>query len=190
VRAGEHGGTETGAFQVPEVTGRSVAGLVLFDSGGDWDAAAETYERSLVAFESLLDAQLTAQGRRRTLERSPRLSRWAAYALARAGRHEQAVQAIEQGRARELTLSASRGTVELDALRQVDPALAARYELDTGGTALAEAATTAYRAVLVNTTDPAPADSAPRPRAPLTPAARPHLHQPAHRPQPGTGITP
>jgi len=97
-------------------------------AAGDWDAAARTYERMLVAFESLFDAQLTAQGRRRTLERSPRLSRWAAYALARAGRHEQAVQAIEQGRARELTLSASRGTVELDALRQVDPALAARYE--------------------------------------------------------------
>lgn len=93
-----------------------------------WDAAAGTYELLLVAFESLLDAQLTVQGRRRTLERSPRLSRWAAYALARAGRLEQAVQAIEQGRARELTLSASRGTVELDALRQVDPALAVRYE--------------------------------------------------------------
>jgi len=94
----------------------------------DWDAAARTYELLLVAFESLLDAQLTAQGRRRTLERSPRLSRWAAYALVRAGRLEQAVQAIEQGRARELTLSASRATVELEALRQVDPASAVRYE--------------------------------------------------------------
>jgi len=62
--------------------------------------------------------------------------------------------------------------------------------LDTGGTALAQAATTAYRAVLVNTTDPAPADSPPRPRVPLTPAARPHLHQPARRPRPGAGITP
>ncbi len=95
---------------------------------GDWDAAASTYELMLVAFESLLDAQLTAQGRRRTLERWPRLSRWAAYVFARAGRHEEAVQAIEQGRARELTLNASRGTVELDALRQVDPSLAAQYE--------------------------------------------------------------
>jgi hypothetical protein len=63
-------------------------------------------------------------------------------------------------------------------------------QLNTGGTALAEAATTAHRAVLVNTADPAPADSAPRSRVPITPAARPHLHQPAHRPQPGTGITP
>lgn len=97
-------------------------------ASGDWDAAAKTYERLLIAFESLFDAQLTAQGRRRTLERWPRLSRWAAYAIARAGRHEQAVQAIEQGRARELTLGASRGTVQLDELRQVDPALASRYE--------------------------------------------------------------
>jgi len=63
-------------------------------------------------------------------------------------------------------------------------------QLNTSGTALAEAATTAYRAVLVNTTAPAPTDRTPRPRAPLTPATGPHLHQPARRPQPGTGITP
>lgn len=98
------------------------------ESADDWDAAAGTYERMLIAFELLFDAQLTAQGRRRTREQWPRLPRWAAYALARVGRDEQAVQAIEQGRARELTLSTSRATVELDELRQLDPALAGRYQ--------------------------------------------------------------
>ncbi len=62
-------------------------------------------------------------------------------------------------------------------------------QLDTGGTGLAQAATTAYRAVLVNTTDPDPVDSPPGPRVHPTPATRPHLHQPGNRPQPGTGIT-
>jgi len=79
-------------------------------------------------------------------------------------------------------------------------------QLNTGGTALAEAATTAHRAVLVNTADRAPAETtttnattnaahprdagAARSRVPIAPAARRHPHQPAHRPQPGTGITP
>ncbi len=95
---------------------------------GDWNVAASTYERMLLALDALLEAQSTEQGRRRTLEEWPRLSRWAAYALARADRPEQAVQAIEQGRARELAMSTSRTTAQLADLRRIDANLANRYE--------------------------------------------------------------
>ena len=66
-------------------------------------------------------------------------------------------------------------------------------QLNSSGTALVQAATAAYRTVLVNTNDPAPAEDAAPPRAPATPAtpaSRPHPHQPAFLPQPGTGVTP
>ncbi len=62
-------------------------------------------------------------------------------------------------------------------------------QLNTNGNALVDAATTAYRAVLVNTTDPDTASSPPPPHAPMTPASQPHPHQPAFRPQPRSGIT-
>jgi CHAT domain-containing protein/tetratricopeptide (TPR) repeat protein len=93
----------------------------------DWDAAADVYEGMLAAHNTLYDLQTSAEGRRRVLALSPRLARWAAFSLARAGRLERAVEALEQGRARQLSLSASRGTVELGQLAAVDRLLADQW---------------------------------------------------------------
>jgi hypothetical protein len=53
---------------------------------GDFAGMADVASGMLSAFSYLYDSQLTAAGQRRVLEVSPRLARWAAYALARSGR--------------------------------------------------------------------------------------------------------
>jgi CHAT domain-containing protein len=107
---------------------------------GDWHAAADTYIGMLTAFGTLYDAQASAQGRRSVMAQQPNLARWATYALARAGRPEQAVEAIENGRARQLSVTVARETADLDRLTSVDPQLVDRYQM-----ALAQ-----YRATLTN----------------------------------------
>jgi CHAT domain-containing protein len=104
-----------------------------------WEAAADTYEGMLTAHDSLYNAQTSPEGRRRVLTLGSNLARWAAFAFARVGRLEQAVEALEQGRARQLSVSASRDTVELSRLAAVDRLLA-----DQWLAALAE-----YRSALV-----------------------------------------
>jgi CHAT domain-containing protein/tetratricopeptide (TPR) repeat protein len=116
---------------------------------GDWEAAADIYTGMLTAFGTLYDAQTSARGRSRIIGNHPRLARWAAYALARAGRPEQAVETIENGRARQLSISVARDTADLARLKTLDPDLVARYR----------GARTQYRAALTdaaeitNTTD-------------------------------------
>jgi CHAT domain-containing protein/tetratricopeptide (TPR) repeat protein len=94
---------------------------------GDFFAMADLTTSYLSAFSYLYDTQLTAAGQRRVLAASPRLARWAAYALARAGRTTAAVEVIEQGRARQLSVALSRDTVDLARLADADEHLAARY---------------------------------------------------------------
>jgi CHAT domain-containing protein/tetratricopeptide (TPR) repeat protein len=93
----------------------------------DWNGAADAYEEMLAAYNTLYDLQTSAEGRRRVLGLSPRLARWAAFSLARTGRLERAVEVLEQGRARQLSLSASRETVELSRLAAVDRLLADQW---------------------------------------------------------------
>jgi CHAT domain-containing protein/tetratricopeptide (TPR) repeat protein len=107
---------------------------------GDWEAAADIYTGMLTAFDTLYDAQASAHGRRRIISNHPRLARWAAYALARAGQPERAVEAIENGRARQLSITVARDTADLARLETVDQQLVDRYR----------AAQTQYRAALAD----------------------------------------
>jgi CHAT domain-containing protein len=94
---------------------------------GDFTALADVAVSHLAAFSYLYDSQITAAGQRRLLAGSPRLARWAAYALARAGRAAEAVEVIEQGRARQLSVALSRDTADLARLATLDESLADRY---------------------------------------------------------------
>ncbi|WP_224279520.1 CHAT domain-containing protein [Streptomyces sp. LS1784] len=101
--------------------------LTVLADAGRWTEAADLVAGLLTALDALYDAQVTAPGRQDVLTRWPLLARFAAYLLARAGRPEQAVEAIERGLARELSVVTGRGAVELAALERIDPALAGRY---------------------------------------------------------------
>lgn len=93
----------------------------------DWGGAADVASGMLTAGHALYDAQVTAAGRRSALLLTRGTARQAAFALARAGRPERAVEAIEQGLARELSVMVGRDTVDLASLEGVDPLLARRY---------------------------------------------------------------
>ncbi|MEY9948080.1 CHAT domain-containing protein [Kitasatospora sp. GAS1066B] len=94
-----------------------------------WTEAADVASDMLTALDAVYDAQVTVAGRRSVLARWPRLARWAAFLLARAGRPERAVEAIECGLARQLSVLVGRGSAELKALEQIDPGIARRYRL-------------------------------------------------------------
>lgn len=94
----------------------------------EWQSAADAYASMLAAFELLYEVQPTAADRKSLLAERRQLPRWAAFALAAAGRTEEAVQAIEQGRARELTISAGRSAADVARLAQSDLQLAETYE--------------------------------------------------------------
>ncbi|MFF8992370.1 hypothetical protein ACF09H_21020 [Streptomyces sp. NPDC014983] len=99
---------------------------VLADAG-DWDGAADVAADMLTAVHALYDAQVTAAARRSVLLTTRGTARQAAFLLARAGRPERAVEAIERGLARELSVLTGRDTVDLEALERVDPLMTRRY---------------------------------------------------------------
>ncbi|QEU91192.1 CHAT domain-containing protein [Streptomyces kanamyceticus] len=92
-----------------------------------WDEAADIAADMLTAVGALYDAQVTVASRRGVLVQVDRLARWTAFLLARAGRPERAVEAIERGLACELSVVAGRGAADLAELAHVDPVLARRY---------------------------------------------------------------
>ncbi|MFE0177524.1 CHAT domain-containing protein [Streptomyces sp. NPDC059002] len=94
-----------------------------------WDEAADVASGMLTAVSALYDAQVTVASRRGVLVQVDRLARWTAFLLARAGRPERAVEAIESGLACELSVVAGRGAADLAELERVDPVLARRYRL-------------------------------------------------------------
>jgi len=104
----------------------------------DWTTLADIAVSQLAAFGNLYNAQTTAEDQRRVLADHPRLARWAACALARAGRAREAVETIEHGRARQLSVAVSRDTADLARLTAIDEHLASAYR----------AALAAYRAAL------------------------------------------
>lgn len=115
--------------QAPELYLRIGGELVsTYGQLDDWHATADVYTTMLRAFATLYDAQASAEGRRRVLGNNPNLARWAAYAFARDGRLEQAVETIEAGRARDLSAAVGRDTADLARLAPVDPYIAARYQ--------------------------------------------------------------
>jgi CHAT domain-containing protein/tetratricopeptide (TPR) repeat protein len=92
-----------------------------------WSDVADVASDMVVAMEALYDAQVTSVGRRAAISYVSRLTRWAVFALARAGRPERAVEVLERGLACEFSLTAGRDTAELDSLEQADPTIAGRY---------------------------------------------------------------
>jgi tetratricopeptide (TPR) repeat protein len=91
-------------------------------------AEADVFTNMLTALDTLYAAQTTPEGRREILDRYTNLARWATFALARAGRLEQAVEAIERGLARELGVTVGRDTADLGRLTNVDRTLAEQYQ--------------------------------------------------------------
>ena len=94
---------------------------------GDWTTVADVAASQLTAFGILYNAQASAEDQRRVLASIPRLGRWAAYALARAGRAREAVEAIEHARARQPSVAATRDTADLVQLAKMDEQLATAY---------------------------------------------------------------
>lgn len=99
----------------------------IYQERGEWASAVRVYRSSLKAADVLFDVQTSPDGRRRVLQETARLHRWAAYALCKVGQLVEAVEVLEVGRARELGVEVTRGTAELDELRRVDANLADRY---------------------------------------------------------------
>lgn len=99
----------------------------IYASGSRWTEAADIATGMLVAADSLYGAQVTVVGRRSVLTEVSRTARWASFLLARAGRVEEAVKAIEHGLAYELSVVAGRDAAKLDSLAEVDSQLADRY---------------------------------------------------------------
>ncbi|MFJ1548752.1 CHAT domain-containing protein [Streptomyces sp. NPDC088246] len=103
--------------------------LHAYASAERWSEAADVASHMVIAVNALYDAQVTGAGRRSVLAQVTTIARWAAFLLARAGRPERAVEAIESGLACELSVVAGRGAADLEALEQTDPATARRYRL-------------------------------------------------------------
>lgn len=85
--------------------------------------AGEAWETAALAAAAALQARSTRRGRFDELQRNANVFRWAAYALARAGRHRRAVEILELGRARELSSWLQRDVVDLEQLRFLAPGL-------------------------------------------------------------------
>ncbi|MFF3644424.1 CHAT domain-containing protein [Streptomyces sp. NPDC002564] len=119
-----------------------------------WDDAADVASGMLTAVSALHDAQMTVASRRDVVVRVDRIARWTAFLLARAGRCEHAVRAIERGLARELSTTVGRGAADLAELAAVDSFLARRYR----------EAQVRYDASVTGPVAPAPAGLAPAAR--------------------------
>lgn len=85
---------------------------------GDWPQAAEAYDFGLQAINALYETQLLAESQASWLREARDLAARAAYVQARNGQLEQAVVAIEHGRARALNDALTRQ----EALREAIPA--------------------------------------------------------------------
>ncbi|MEU7688260.1 CHAT domain-containing protein, partial [Streptomyces spectabilis] len=101
--------------------------LTTYASAQRWTEAADVASDMLTAVSVLYDAQVTVASRRGVLVQVDRLARWTAFLLARAGRPERAVEALERGLACELSVVAGRGAADLAELDRVDPVMARRY---------------------------------------------------------------
>lgn len=103
--------------------------LHVHASAERWSEAADVASDMMTAVNALYDAQVTGTGRRSVLAQVNTIARWAAFLLARAGRPERAIEAIESGMACELSVAAGRAAADMEALEQIDPATARRYRL-------------------------------------------------------------
>jgi CHAT domain-containing protein/tetratricopeptide (TPR) repeat protein len=103
---------------------------------GDWAQAATAYEEAAEATDVLYAVSLLQAGREAELAHATGLYHQAGYALARAGRLQEAVTMLERGQARILSESLARDTADLAALERDQSRLAADYR--TAATAVRE----------------------------------------------------
>jgi CHAT domain-containing protein/tetratricopeptide (TPR) repeat protein len=104
---------------------RSLA--VLMTEQGDWDAAAEAWNKAAEATINAMESRATVRGRLDEIRSGHNLFRWAAYAHARAGQPERAIEILEIGRARELAAWLQRDLIDLDRLGHLSPSLRDRF---------------------------------------------------------------
>jgi CHAT domain-containing protein/tetratricopeptide (TPR) repeat protein len=106
------------------------AAQALGDLAGEserWELAAQAWETAAEAAAQAWEARATFAGRIDELRENLNIFRWAAYALARVGRLERAVEVLELGRSRELARWLQADLIDLDRLRDLDPQLADQY---------------------------------------------------------------
>ncbi|MFJ5779476.1 CHAT domain-containing protein [Streptomyces sp. NPDC093094] len=87
----------------------------------EWPAAADAYQQAVEADEQLFRACLMSSSRERRLNSAGDLHQRAAYALARAGRLEEALLCLERGRTRNFNLALSPDHEQLHRLARTDP---------------------------------------------------------------------
>ncbi len=92
----------------------------LLAEQNDWQGAATAFLTAVRAADVVYQSRKTAESRMAQLGQAPTLPRWAAYALVRAGRVEQAVEVLENARARESGEVVARDEADLSRLRSVD----------------------------------------------------------------------
>jgi CHAT domain-containing protein len=108
---------------------RDTAGALgaLAAESGRWDLAAQAWETAAQAAAQAWEARASFAGRIDELRENLNVFRWAAYALAKVGRLERAVEVLELGRSRELARWLQADLADLKRLRDLDPQLADRY---------------------------------------------------------------
>ena len=102
--------------------------IVLADERDDVDLAADAAQQLIEAAAAAISTHSRADDRISEHSKSTTDFRFAAHALVRAGRLENAVTALELGRTRELGLLTLAESIDLDALSHLDPGL--RVELE------------------------------------------------------------
>lgn len=125
------------------------------ETRGDWPEAAEAFQTALQAITRLVATQALRGHKESWLEEARMLPARAAYALARCGRHDEAVLALENGQALLLSEALEQGAVSGDRLRtQGHGDMADRYlraqarfsAMQAAGQALPDAASAAFAA--------------------------------------------
>ncbi|MCG9884536.1 MAG: CHAT domain-containing protein, partial [Cyanobacteria bacterium] len=108
---------------------RRTSGLLgyLHSDLQNWDAATQAYEQALAAAEDLYQACTLLDSQAGELKETADLPRRAAYAYAKAGQLDKALETIERGRARGLSETLRRDRADLAQLQQQRPNLFDRY---------------------------------------------------------------
>ncbi|MDT0219969.1 CHAT domain-containing protein [Gordonia sp. AC31] len=118
-----------------------------YAQSGQWVQAAEVFDWVIAAHNHWYRIHLNRKTQREIMSESPTLTRWASYAYARAGRVSDAIEVIEDMRARELNFNVERDMVNSARLAETDPQLASEYDSalrEHKGAIAADATTGAY----------------------------------------------
>ncbi|NJM49234.1 MAG: CHAT domain-containing protein [Alkalinema sp. RU_4_3] len=107
-------------------TARSLGNLYMEQQR--WTEAETSYRQALKAAEILYQNANLLDSKAAELAATADLPRRAAYAMARTGNFQAAVETLEQGRARGLSESLDRDRTDLDQLQQLNPDLYKQYK--------------------------------------------------------------